>query len=150
MSQRRVTTVAENMPAVIGLPVGLELSGRMTPVLALAVPSSVPRGELDDFIVRHGFVPRERTARAHVSRARWVAKSDGRLLFTFEAEEKDARFEMPNEPEIQAWGTFAVATGGTVGVMLLPEMDAPTAAAVALRAEVGGGEYWLLSAGLEI
>ncbi|MEU2347025.1 hypothetical protein AB0932_30220 [Streptomyces sp. NPDC006682] len=140
--------MTENMPAVIGLPIALELSGLMTAVLALAVPSTVPRDELDAFIVRHGFVPRGRTARVHASRTRWAVKPDGRLVFTFNAEEEEARFEMPNEPEIQAWATFAIGGGGTAGVMILPEMDAPTAAAVALRTAMGGGEYWLLSAAL--
>ncbi|MGW0103350.1 hypothetical protein, partial [Nocardia sp. NPDC003354] len=138
-----------NMPAVIGLPIALDLSGGLTPVLALAVPSTVPRSELDEFIERHGFVPRQQTARAHASRTRWVLEPDGRLTVRFNAEEKEARFEMPNEPEIQAWAAFAIARGGTVGVMVLPEMDAPTAAAVALRTGAGGGEYWLLSAGMD-
>lgn len=149
MGGRRVATVTENMPAVVGLPIALDFSGHMTPVLALAVPSTVPRGELDEFIARHNFTAREQTAQAHTSRTRWAIKPDGRLTFTFNAEEKEARFEMPNEPEVRAWATFAIARGGTVGVMILPEMDAPTAAAVALRASEGGGEYWLLSAGLD-
>ncbi|MCF2436739.1 hypothetical protein LV779_31825 [Streptomyces thinghirensis] len=85
--------MAENMPAVIGLPVGLELSGRMTPVLALAVPSSAPRGELDDFIVRHGFVlgSEEQLGRM-CSRARWWLNPTADFLFTFEAEEKGRLF----------------------------------------------------------
>lgn len=150
MGGRRVTTVTENMPAVVGLPIALELSGGLTPVLALAVPSTVPRSELDEFLARHGFVARGQTARARASRTRWAVERDGRLVFSFNAKEGPARFEMPDEPEIRAWAGFALSTGGTVGVMVLPEMDAPTAAAVARRTEADGGEYWLLSAGLDI
>ncbi|WP_158854155.1 hypothetical protein [Streptomyces sp. NRRL F-5650] len=142
--------MTENIPAAIGLPIALDLSGGLTPVLALAIPSTVQRSELDEFIARHGFVPRQQTAQAHASRTRWALEPDGRLTVTFNTEERRARFQMPNEPEIQAWAAFAIARGGTVGIMILPEMDAPTAAAVALRTRMGSGEYWLLSAGLDI
>jgi len=150
MDRRNVSALVENMPVAVGLPIGLILSDGLTPVLALAVPSAVLRSELDVFLRRHGFVARGQTARALASRARWRAEMDGRVVFSFHADHDSARLEIPGGPEMQAWAAWAFSSGGTVGVMVLPEMDEPTAADVGLRVSSGGGEYWLLSAGYSL
>lgn len=146
---RRVLVVGggEGMPSVEAVPIGLPLADGLTPVVALVpVPGAAP-GELDAFATRHRFVPRGMTARAQDSRARWTVECDGRVVFSFHAEEGSARFEIPDSVSIRAWVAFALAAGGTVGVLALPDMPSSTAADIGRRFGPNGGPYWLLSAG---
>ncbi|MEU0770560.1 hypothetical protein [Streptomyces albogriseolus] len=125
-------------------------AGGLLPVLAMAVAPGVDRAELDAFLTRYRFVRWNETARAGDSQARWTYEPDGRVVVTLLDEDGAARITLPPHDGIQRWAALTRVTGGTLSLMVLPDMPSADLRAIGARISPRpgrGGEYWHLSVG---
>ncbi|WP_159048651.1 hypothetical protein [Streptomyces sp. NRRL F-4489] len=146
--QTKIVYAAGNgVPEGVAFPTGTpSREGGLLMIMALAIAPEVPRDELNDFLKRHHFVPRTETARAADSQARWTLEKDSSVRLSFTSEEGLAQLVIPTYPSLRHWATMAVMYGGTVSLMVLPDMPSPDLNSVGRRISPGGtGEYWHLS-----
>lgn len=148
-AQRLVPAVSFNgVPATAAVPTGVpEADGGLQLALALVSTAQDSREEIDAFLKRHHFAPRDEVARAKGSQARWTIERDGRVVVSFLSDDGVAHVALPPEEGVHRWAALAVATGGTLAVWFLPEMSSFTPQAIGRRIDVGGGEWWRLSVG---
>ncbi|MEU7278752.1 hypothetical protein AB0A69_08255 [Streptomyces sp. NPDC045431] len=146
-TQRLVPLVSFNgVPAAAAVPTGApEAGGGLQPALALVHMGREARPEVDDFLRRHRFAPRDEIALAKESQARWTIERDGRVTVSFIAENGVDHVTLPAEEGVRRWAALTLATGGTLAVWFLPEMPAYTSEAIGRRITPGGGEWWRLS-----
>ncbi|MER6958237.1 hypothetical protein [Streptomyces sp. NPDC000618] len=115
--------------------------------LALVVNCSVPRAEVLDFVTRYRFTTRNEIARAADSQARWSLEADGRVTFQFLCDEGASRIVFPSDPRIHQWTAVARLSGGTISLMVVPDLASTDAPALARKLGRHGGEYWHISVG---
>ncbi|MFE5847775.1 hypothetical protein ACFQ7N_39755 [Streptomyces niveus] len=149
MSQRNVLgTVYDGIPApVTAIPTGFPTTeGSLLMALVLAVDEAADRADVDAFVERHRFVPRDQTSRAVDSQARWTRERDGRVSVTFLADDGVSSMLIPVGPEMDRWAALARTSGGTVAVMMTYGVPADLDV---MRRHLGpqGGPYWHLSVG---
>ncbi|MET7363161.1 hypothetical protein ABZS76_32655 [Streptomyces sp. NPDC005562] len=147
---RRVRTVASwaaGLPPVTAVPTGLPLAGGGVEfALALVGAADVRPGEIEEFAERFRFVPGDQTARAADSQARWTIERSGAVTVSFLAEDGASQLELPPDPAVRRWAALALGSGGTVALLLLPDM--PSAEVSEIGRRIGsGGRYWHLSVG---
>ncbi|MFJ9719960.1 hypothetical protein ACIRPQ_29210 [Streptomyces sp. NPDC101213] len=145
------TVLPEGLPHPCAIvPTAAPTGEGILPVLALAVGPDADRAELDTFLKRHRFVRRYDTARAADSQARWTYEADGRVLISFLAEDGAAQIVLPPHPNIHTWAALTRGTGGTLSLMVLPDMPPSQTLLRDIGTRIspqGDGEYWHLSVG---
>jgi hypothetical protein len=146
-AHRERYAVYEGVPEVVAVPTGLPTTEGLLAVLVLVLDKSVSCSEMEDFVTRYRFVPRQETARAADSQARWSLEPDGRVTFTFLCAEGASRIVLPADPRIHQWTALARLGGGSISVMVVPGLPSTDMPVIARRLTPGGGEYWHLSVG---
>ncbi|WP_063729035.1 hypothetical protein [Streptomyces sp. RTd22] len=105
------------------------------------------REEINAFLKRHHFAPRDEVALAKDSQARWTIEPDGRVTVTFLADDGTAHIALAPDEGVRRWAALTLATGGTLAVWFLPEMTSIGTEDISRRITPGGGEWWRLSVG---
>ncbi|MFC4508551.1 MULTISPECIES: hypothetical protein [Streptomyces] len=102
---------------------------------------------VDDFVTRYGLVPRDETARAADSQARWSLEADGRTTIQLLSDDSAARIIFPTDPRIHQWTAMARVGGGSVS--LIVALGLPDTELVTIGRHLGpyGGPYWYISVG---
>ncbi|GGO58875.1 hypothetical protein [Streptomyces lasiicapitis] len=138
----------EGVPDCAAVPTALPTTDNgLLPALVLIPDPSIPGTEVRDFAARHCFVPRQETARAADSQARWTLEPDGRVTVTFLSDEGAARIVLPADDRLTQWTAIARLSGGTISVMLLPGLPGHDLQSIGRRLAPRGGDYWHLSVG---
>ncbi|MGW1289743.1 hypothetical protein ACWD4N_40420 [Streptomyces sp. NPDC002586] len=137
----------EGIPPGAAVPLALPTTEGLMAALVLAVDKDVPRATVVDFVTRYRFATRDQTARAADSQARWTLEPDGRVTFQLLCDDGASRIVLPPDPRIHRWTAVARLGGGTISLMLLPDLPTADTPAIAHRLSPHGGEYWHLSAG---
>ncbi|MCZ0981790.1 hypothetical protein O1L60_30730 [Streptomyces diastatochromogenes] len=147
--RKLVSAVSMNgIPVTAAVPTGApEADGRLQPALALVSTAQDSRDEVDAFLKRHHFAPRDEFARAYDSQARWTIEPDGRVTVTFLADDGTAHIALAPHEGVRRWASLTLALGGTLAVWLLPEMTSIRPEGISRRITPGGGEWWRLSVG---
>jgi hypothetical protein len=104
------------------------------------------REDVDAFLKRHHFAPRDEFALAKDSQARWTIEPDGRVTVTFLADDGTAHIALAPHEGVRRWAALTLAMGGTLAVWFLPEMASIGLEDISQRI-TGGGEWWRLSVG---
>ncbi|MCW8103368.1 hypothetical protein [Streptomyces tauricus] len=140
-------TVYEGVPEALAVPLALSTVDGPIAALALVVNSDVPRAEITDFVTRYRFATRDVIARAADSQARWSLENDGRVTFQFLCGDGASRIVFPSDPRIHQWLALARLGGGTVSLMVVPDLASADAPTLARTLGPRGGEYWHISVG---
>ncbi|MFF7750391.1 hypothetical protein ACFZCP_14185 [Streptomyces sp. NPDC007971] len=136
------------IPATAAVPSGAPgADGSLELALALVGTAQDSREEIDAFLKRHHFAPRDEVARARDSQARWTIEPDGRITVTFLADDGTAHIALAPYEGVRRWAALALAHGGTLAVWFLPEMTSFLPEDISRRITPGGGEWWRLSVG---
>ncbi|MBE9500745.1 hypothetical protein IHE61_31070 [Streptomyces sp. GKU 257-1] len=137
----------EGIPATAAVPLALPTTDGPRAALALAATEDVPRDEILAFVSRHQFAPRDQTARAADSQARWSTEPDGRVTFQFVCDDGASRIVIPPDPRVHQWAAMARLGGGTISALMIPGLPSTDTPTIARRLSPHGGEYWHLSVG---
>ncbi|ORT54645.1 hypothetical protein [Streptomyces sp. CB03238] len=140
-------TLYEGTPPVEAVPTGLPTPDGVIAALILVVEPDVDQAEVDDFVTRYRLVPRDQTARAADSQARWTLEPDGRVTIQLLCEESAARIVIPSDPRIHQWTALARHGGGSLSLIVAPGL--PDTDLVTIGRHLGpyGGPYWHISVG---
>ncbi|MET9206776.1 hypothetical protein ABZW38_16705 [Streptomyces bacillaris] len=141
-------TLYEGTPPVSVVPTAMPTrGGGVLGLLVLVVEPGVDQAEIDAFVTRYRLVPRDQTARAADSQARWSLEKDGRVTIQLLSEESAARIVLPADPRILAWSAMARQNGGSVSLILSPSLPDTEVTTIGRHLGPYGGPYWHISVG---
>lgn len=140
-------TVYEGVPPVLAVPTGLQTPEGVIAVLVLVVQPGVPEEDVDDFVTRYRLVPRDETARAADSQARWTLERDGRVTIQLLCDESAARIVIPSDPRVHQWTAVARLGGGSLSLIVTPGLPDTDLVTLGRHLSAHGGPYWHISVG---
>jgi hypothetical protein len=140
-------TVYEGVPPVWAVPTGFQTPEGVIAVLVLVVQPGVPAAVVDDFVTRYRLVPRDETARAADSQARWTLEHDGRVTIQLLCDDSAARIVIPADPRIHQWTAVARLGGGSLSLIMAPGLPDTDLTTLGRRLKPDGGPYWHISVG---
>lgn len=126
-------------------PTGMITPNGLLAVLVLVVEPGVAPVEVEDFAARYRMVPRNQTARAADSQARWTLETDGRVTIQLLCEESAARIVIPSDPRVHQWTDMARLNGGSLSLVVIPGL--PRGETLGYYLGPHGGPYWHISVG---
>ncbi|MFI0901765.1 hypothetical protein [Streptomyces sp. NPDC020983] len=140
-------TLYEGTPPALAVPTGMQTDQGVIVALVLVVDEGVPDDVVHDFVTRYRLVPREETARAADSQARWTLEHDGRVTIQLLCEQSAARIVIPSDPRIHQWAALARYGGGSLSLIVAPGLPDTDLATLGRHLGPHGGPYWHISVG---